>query len=165
MEFHKELFPRERVESKCVNAKALHHPVGPRDRSVRHNPHAHVSSWLRGRVNKCDNSKTGRSVTFRLQASKIPKIIVCRLSLRHLIMGFRFNSMNEIGELDRFLYEENRNIIPDQIPISFGRVKLGGKAANVSDGILRQETSRVSMERVVHTIRNVQHYHASLGLC
>lgn len=46
MEFHKELFPRERVESKSVNSKALHHPVGPRDRSVRHNPHAHMSSWL-----------------------------------------------------------------------------------------------------------------------
>jgi hypothetical protein len=56
-------------------------------------------------------------------------------------MGFRFNSMNEIGELDRFLYEENGNIIPDQIPISFGRVKLGGKAANVSDGILNHVES------------------------
>lgn len=78
-------------------------------------------------------------------------------------MGFRFNSMNEIGELDRFLYEENGNIIPDQIPISFGRVKLGGKAANVSDGILRQETS--CQHETCCTIRNVQHYHASLGLC
>jgi len=64
-------------------------------------------------------------------------------------MRFRFNSMNEIGELDRFLDEKHGNIIPDQIPISFGCVKLGGEAANVSNGILRQETSRVSMERVV----------------
>jgi len=62
---------------------------------------------------------------------------VCRLALRHLIMGFGFDSMNEVRELDRFLYEENGNIIPNQIPISLWGVKFGGKAANVSNGVLR----------------------------
>jgi hypothetical protein len=52
-------------------------------------------------------------------------------------MGFGFDSMNEVRELDRFLYEENGNIIPNQIPISLWGVKFGGKAANVSNGVLR----------------------------
>jgi len=43
MEFHKELLSRERVEGKCINAEALHHPEGPRDPSIRHGPHNHVS--------------------------------------------------------------------------------------------------------------------------
>jgi hypothetical protein len=52
-------------------------------------------------------------------------------------MGLGFNGMNKVRELDRFLYEENGEIIPDKIPISFLGVKLGGKAAHVSNGVLK----------------------------
>lgn len=57
-------------------------------------------------------------------------------------MGFGLNGMNKVGELDRFLYEENGDIVPDNIPISFLGVKLGGEAAHIPNGVLkRQETS------------------------
>lgn len=55
-------------------------------------------------------------------------------------MGLRFDGMNKVRELDRFLYEENGNVIPDDIPISFLSVKFGRKTANVSNGVLRQVT-------------------------
>ena len=80
--------------------------------------------------------------TFRLQTNKVPEIVVRRLTLRDLVMGLWLNGMNKVGELDRFLYEENGEIIPDDITISFLGVKLGGEAAHVSNGVLkRQQTS------------------------
>lgn len=71
--------------------------------------------------------------------------------------------MNKVRKLDRFLDEEDGNIIPDQIPISFLRVKFGGKATNVSNGVLRQKTS--SQHGTSLTAENVQHYHESLVPC
>ena len=140
MELHEELLSRERIEGKCVDTEALHHPEGPRDRSIGHSPHDHVSGWCLRAMNECEISKKKRGdFTFRLQANEVPKIIVCRLALRDLIMRFGFDGMNKVRKLDRFLNEEDGNIIPDQIPISLLRVKLGGKAANVSDGVLRQK--------------------------
>jgi hypothetical protein len=46
MEFDEKLLSRERVESIRVDTEALHHPEGPRDASVRHGPHDHMSGWL-----------------------------------------------------------------------------------------------------------------------
>ena len=63
-------------------------------------------------------------------------------------MGFGLDGMNEVRELDRFLYEKNRNIIPNKIPVSLLRVKLGSKAANVSNGVLISKRHRVGAERV-----------------
>jgi len=88
---------------------------------------------------------------------------VCRLALRHLIKRFGFDGMNKVRKLDRFLDEEDGNIIPNQIPISLLRVKFGGEAANVSNGVLRQKTS--SQHRTSWTVENVQHYHESLAPC
>lgn len=51
-------------------------------------------------------------------------------------MRLGFDGMNQIRELDRFLYEENGNIIPNDIPVSFLSVKLGGKTTNISNGVL-----------------------------
>lgn len=101
--------------------------------------------------------------TFRLQANEVPKIIVCRLALRDLIMRFGFDGMNKVRKLDRFLNEEDGNIIPDQIPISLLRVKFGGKAANVSDSILRQKT--LGQHRASLTVENIQRYHESPAPC
>ncbi len=52
-------------------------------------------------------------------------------------MGLGLNGMDKVRELDRFLYEENGEIIPDKIPISFLGVKLGGEASHVSNGVLK----------------------------
>jgi hypothetical protein len=78
-------------------------------------------------------------------------------------MGLGFDGMNHIRELDRFLYEENGNIISNDIPVSFLSVKLGGKATNISDCVLRQEASSESCRR--STEQNVLHYRENLGPC
>jgi len=78
-------------------------------------------------------------------------------------MRFGFNGMNKVRKLDRFLDEEDGNIIPDQIPISLLRVKFGSKATNVSNGVLRQKTS--SQHRTSLKVENVQHYHESPAPC
>jgi len=51
-------------------------------------------------------------------------------------MGLGLNGMNKVRELDRFLYEENGEIIPDKIPIAFLGVELDSEAADVSNGVL-----------------------------
>ena len=40
--------------------------------------------------------------------------------------------MDEIRKLDRILYEENRNIVADQIPVALAGVELHGKTAHVA---------------------------------
>jgi hypothetical protein len=75
--------------------------------------------------------------TFRLQTNEVPEIVVRRLTLRDLVMGLGLYGMNKVRKLDRFLYEENGEIIPDDIPISFLGVKLGGEAAHVSNSVLK----------------------------
>jgi hypothetical protein len=100
---------------------------------------AHMTMCVAGRerVNKMRGEPETRSYfTFRLQTSEVPEIVVRRLTLRDLVMGLGLNGMNKVRELDRFLYEENGDIVPDNIPISFLGVKLGGEAARVSDGVL-----------------------------
>jgi hypothetical protein len=113
-----------------------------KDRGIARSDMAHMTMWVASheRVNKTEGSpKRKKYFTFRLQTNKVPKIVVRRLTLRYLVMRLGFDGMNKIRELDRFLYEENGEIIPDDIPISFFGVKLGGKAAHVSDGVLRQK--------------------------
>jgi HTH-type transcriptional regulator/antitoxin HigA len=40
---------------------------------------------------------------------------------------FHFNSVDEVGKFNGILDEEDWNIVPDQIPITFLRVKFDGK--------------------------------------
>ena len=76
------------------------------------------------------------------------------LARRHLIVRFRLDSMDDIGELDRVLNEEyrdcnradeqleslrtttTRTVIADDIPIALVRVEFNSKASNVTDGVL-----------------------------
>jgi hypothetical protein len=92
-------------------------------------------------VNKMRETKSRVRFTFRLQANKIPKIVVGGLTLRNLVVGFGLHGVNEVRELDRFLYEKYGNVVPHNVPIPLLRVKLGGKAANISNGVLRHGIS------------------------
>lgn len=58
------------------------------------------------------------------------------LSCGDLVMRLRFHGVNDIRKLDRVLNEENRNIVPYNIPIAFFSVELGCKASNISYGVL-----------------------------
>lgn len=118
----------------CVDSKALHHAIGPWNRPVRHGPHEE----MRG---------------FWMKVHKIPKIVVCSLRLRDLILRLWLDSMDyhrlvipsdqtnksykltKIREFNGFLDRENRDVVPNKIPISFVRVELGCKAPNITDSI------------------------------
>jgi len=52
---------------------------------------------------------------------------------------FHFYGMDEVGEFDGILYEENRDVVADQV--AFLRIKLDGKSAHVTWGIYRTRTS------------------------
>jgi hypothetical protein len=101
---------------------------------------AHMTMWVagrgRGERNEGKSEKLKSCFTFRLQTNKVPEIVVRTLTLRDLVMRLGLDGMNKVRELDRFLYEENGEIIPDNIPVSFLGVKLGGEATHVSNGVL-----------------------------
>jgi hypothetical protein len=42
--------------------------------------------------------------------------------------------MDEVGEFDGILDEEYRDVVADQVPVAFLRVKLDGKSAYVTRG-------------------------------
>jgi len=114
------------------------------DRGIPRSDMAHMTMWAAGcekAVNKMKMVEKTSHFTFRLQANEVPKVVVGTLTLRHLIMRFGLHRVNKVRELDRFLYEENGDVISDDVPIPLLRVKLGGKTTNISDGVLRQETS------------------------
>ena len=66
----------------------------------RHGPHQHV----------------GR---FGHQADEVPEGVVRRGGLRIALVGLHLHRMDEVGEFDRVLDEEDRNVVADEIPIAF----------------------------------------------
>ena len=57
---------------------------------------------------------------------------MCGLRLRKSTIRLLLSSMTQIGEFDRILDKEDRNVVPYQIPISFLRVELHREPANVT---------------------------------
>ena len=55
---------------------------------------------------KAGPKKSNLRRTFGLQADKVPEVVVRALARGHLIVRFRLNSMDDIGELDCVLDEE-----------------------------------------------------------
>lgn len=61
-----------------------------------------------------------------------------RLTLWDFVMWLRFESVNEVRELDSVLDEKYRNIIPDQIPDTLRCIKFHRKPTNIPNGILHE---------------------------
>src|ERR1039457_2803820 len=61
--------------------------------------------------------------------------------LRKAAIGFHLDGMDEVGEFDGVLDEENRDVIADQVPIALLGVKLDGKSAYVTRRIDRTRTA------------------------
>jgi len=74
--------------------------------------------------------------TFWLKADEVPKVVVSRLSLGDFVMWLRLYGMNEVWELHRVLNEEHRNIVSNNIPIPFLRVKFDREAADIANSVL-----------------------------
>ena len=112
------------------------------DRGIPRSDITHMTMWAAGKIKNVSQVQCVQRVDFTLwlQANHVPKIVVRRLALRHFIMGFRLDGMDNIRKFDRFLYEEDRDIVADQVPVSFLSVKFRRKTTDVSNGVLLQYT-------------------------
>ena len=73
----------------------------------------------------------------RRESLEVPEIVVGRLSLRDFGLGLWFSGVDDIGEFDCILDEEHGNVISNEIPVSFTRVKLDSKTTDISNCIRR----------------------------
>lgn len=56
-------------------------------------------------------------------------------------MGLRLDGVNNVGELDGVLDEEDRDVVTDKVPVTFLRIKLDGEATDVTNGVLKNSLS------------------------
>src|SRR5450432_3643844 len=68
---------------------------------------------------------------FWSERDEIPECVVRRCGLRETAVRLHFYGMDQVGELDGVLDKEDRDVISDQVPVSFFRVKLDRKSAYV----------------------------------
>ena len=101
-----------------VDAEALHRPVAARDAPVAHVP---------------DRVVGGLGVL----GDEVPEGVVRRLRLRDLAVGVRLPGVDDVGELDGVLDEEDRHVVADQVPDALLRVELRREPAGVADGVGR----------------------------
>ncbi len=118
MELHERRLASGVDEAEAVHPETLHEPEGTGDRPVRHRPHDHV----------------GR---FGHQRDEVPEVVVRRLRLGKAAVRGLLDGVDEVGELDRVLDEEHRDVVADEIPVAFLRVELDGEAADVTGEVER----------------------------
>ena len=78
---------------------------------------------------------------FRRERNEIPERVVRARRLRKAAVGFHLDGMDEVGEFNGVLDEENRNVVADQVPVALLGVKLDGEAAYVTRRIDRTRTA------------------------
>src|SRR5664279_457149 len=78
---------------------------------------------------------------FRCERNVIPEGVVGGCRLRKAAVGFHFYGMNEVGKFDGILDEENRDVVANDVPVSFLSVKLDGKPAYVTRGVHRSRAA------------------------
>ena len=59
------------------------------------------------------------------------------LRLREAAVGLLLGGVDEVGELDRVLDEEHRDVVADEVPVALLRVELHGEAAHVAGEVGR----------------------------
>ena len=101
-----------------MDAEAFHEAERARDRAVRHDPHDHVHALGR-------------------QRDEVPEIVVRRLRLREAAVRLLLGGVDQVGELDRILDEEDRDVVADQVPVAFLGVELDREAAHVAREVRR----------------------------
>ena len=81
-----------------------------------------------------------------MEVLEIPKVVVSGLCLRDFIVRFGLARVDDIGELESILNEEDWNVVADNVPVTLVGVKLHGKATNISDGIRTASASQDGRE-------------------
>src|SRR5450756_178166 len=101
-----------------MNTKAFDHPERTRYCAIRHDPHHRMHG-------------------FRRERNEIPERVMRGRRLRKAAVGLHLYGMDEVGEFDGVLDEENWDVVADQVPVTFLGVKLDGKPAHVTRGVDR----------------------------
>ena len=70
------------------------------------------------------------------QADEVPEVVVCCLSSRAVVMGFRLQGVYNVGELDSILDEEDRDVVAHDVPVALFGVELGSKTSHVAYRVL-----------------------------
>jgi hypothetical protein len=71
---------------------------------------------------------------------------VRRLCLGDLIVGFRLSSMYHIRKFHTVLDEEHRNVIANNVPVTFLGVEFDSKTTNIADSVCRATATKDSRE-------------------
>lgn len=72
---------------------------------------------------------------------KVPEVVVRRLCLGHFVVRLGLGGMDDIGELDGVLDEEDGDVVAYDVPVALLGVKFDCKAAHITDGIGRATAS------------------------
>ena len=103
-------------EGKGVDTEALHHAVRTGNGAITHGPGEHVS---------------GLGVV----ELEIPEVVVSTLSLGHLVVRLGLARVDDIGELDGVLDEENGNVVANEIPVTLLGVELGRETTDITNSV------------------------------
>ncbi len=105
-------------QSERVDTESLHGTEGAGDGPIRHGPHQHVGG-------------------LGSEGGEVPEGVVGSLSLGNLTVRLRLGRVDQVGELDAILDEEDRHVIADQVPVALTGVETDGEAPDVSGCISR----------------------------
>ena len=100
-------------EAEAVNTKAFDHAQRARQGAVGHDPHHHVHR-------------------LRRQRDVVPEGVMRAGRLREAAVGLHLHRVDQVGELDRILDEEHRQVVAYQVPVALLAVELDGKATHVA---------------------------------
>jgi hypothetical protein len=82
---------------------------------------AHMSMWMVSGIRR----------------DEVPEGVVGRRRLRIAAVGLHLHRMDQVGELDRVLDEEDRDVVADQIPVALIGVEFHREAAHVAGRVDR----------------------------
>ena len=99
-----------------MHAKPFHGPERAGDTAVAHVPE-HVMRRL------------------RVQGYEVPEAVVGGLRLRDFPVGVRLGCVDDVGELDAVLDEEDRHVVADQVERALAGVELHRETAGVADRV------------------------------
>ena len=68
---------------------------------------------------------------------KSQKLSCADCGLREATVGLLLDGVDEVGELDRVLDEEHRDVVADEVPVALLGVELHGEAAHVAGEVER----------------------------
>src|ERR1035437_9661699 len=106
-----------------MHPKTFHHAEASRKSAVTHRPHDRVHA-------------------FGSQRNEIPKRIMSRSCLGHLVIRLRFNCMYKIWKFYSVLNKENRHIVPNQVVVAFFCIKFNCETPNIACQIRRSTGTR-----------------------